>query len=265
MAVFPVRNQNPRSLGGGPNSDDYDERLRPVVDVASSLGRVPGVVGVVIFGSVAREDDDARSDVDIVILIEPGSNRPLVRDRTQMIAASRTPNRRVTPVLFSIDGFQRECAERPSFYAHLYDEGIVVCVPGRVVEMRRILRAAPTITRKKLQEELEERTELLSKLSHLDRFNGQFVPALSQLYTLSRSVVILKLLERGRREYDWKRIFDSYARLEPSMRDQLRNMQSLRPYYEHVHDRHKLPADDQYVKEEAVESAIESVTAVARS
>ena len=221
----------------------------------------------VIFGLVAREDDDARSDVDIVILIEPGSNRPLVRDRTQRIAASRTPNRRVTPVLFSIDGFQRECAQRPSFYAHSCTMKELWFLPGRVVEIRRILRESCNPHR------------LLGRNSNRNLRNEPSSYRSSVIWTglkpvPTRTVTVVhpftfsgdpEAIGRGRREYDWKRIFDSYARLEPSMRDQLRNMQNLRPYYEHVHDRHKLPADDQYVKEEAVESAIESVTAVARS
>lgn len=221
-----------------------------------------GVVAVVLFGSVARSEESPTSDVDLVVVLEEGSRADDARRRIRNRVAHGWLDGRMAPAIFTQASLTREARRRPSFAAHLMDEGVVLYAAPTFVELEDALADAATPDAAAIAKELSDRAAALDRLSDLDRFNGEYVPTLSQLYSLSRSLVISRLLQEGTREFSWRRIFDVLSDRRPELRVELGRLRALRPYFEHVHGRRQLSDPELAVDSAVVQAAIEAVRTV---
>jgi hypothetical protein len=243
-----------------------DDRVwREVVDAVGTAAADCQLVAAIVFGSLARGEHSRSSDVDVFVVLQPGIDPGAIRRRIRAAAAGTSIEATITPIFFTASALVAEARSRPSFAAHLRDEGVVVFETPAFAAVESGLGRASDLDHDAIETELAERTGVLDQLTDIERFNGEFVPALSQLYALSRSVVIVKLLQHGVPEYSWKRMFDVFADVRPDLRSDLRRLRALRPYYEHMHGRSELSDADQQVDPSYLEAAIDSVRAVADS
>jgi nucleotidyltransferase-like protein len=231
------------------------------------LGSHDAIVGVVVFGSLARDELADASDIDVLVVHQASVSAADLRAAVRQSIASEPLLHRlehVKPIFFTREALLDEMDRHPSFAAHLADEGLVLYRTAEFKPIGRIL-SSPPITRKALRGELATRLRQLRLFSDLDRFNGEFVPCLAQLYSIGRSVVIVKLLENDIREYSWRRVFDAYSEVRPELDTDLNRMATLRAYYEHVRNRSELPSERRNVDSGYVDRAIDSIEAVAAS
>jgi predicted nucleotidyltransferase len=199
--------------------------LAPLRQLVSRLP-LDRVVAVLVFGSVARGDDDAHSDIDVLV----------VAGDEELPAEVGHAHLAVSPLLLSTAGLVTEAAERPSFVAHLLDEAVVIYEDRRWAALRQVLAEA-VLDPDALARELRDRSEQLAPLSRPERFRTAPITARSHLFGLARSLVILRLLQAGVHEYSWQRAFDRYADLRPDLRVDLEALKALRGHYEYARAR----------------------------
>lgn len=211
---------------------------------------------MLVFGSVARGDDSAQSDLDLLIVV-PGDEqvRSLRRDAaTKELARALVLSRRAM-----LD----EVALRPSFVAHLLDEGVVVRAGAGWGELREALVRAATNPRL-LDDEVRRRARAVEPFADAERFVNSPVTALSHLYGIARSLVIARLLQAGIREYRWQRAFDRYAELRPELGDDIHALKELRPYYDVARARPGARLPDRRIDARDLEGLVRAVEHVAR-
>lgn len=234
------------------------DQLRPLADVLSSED---AVLGAVAFGSLTRGELTRSSDVDILVVHRPEAS---VRDlRATVLSCSQPPgSHRWTPIYFTPDELAQEFSEHPSFAAHIADEGVTVYRTADFTPVEQRIKS-PKLTAADLHAELQLRLQPLRWFSNLKRFNGHFIQPLSHLYSIGKSIVIVKLLENGVREYSWRRIFDTYANIRPDLEEDLRAVETLREHYEYFNNLNN-PAEPKDVADiELVKQAKRSIIVVA--
>ncbi len=207
--------------------------------VRELLGQLQGehVAAVVLFGSVARGDCDEQSDLDVLVVVEDGEGRQAV------LAAFRQQSREDhPPLVMTVAALLQEAVDRPSFVAHLLDEGILLCSKPSWGRVRSSL-SDRAFDRDALGREVRNRAKHLEPLLRAGRFRNSPVTALSHLYGIARSLAILRLLQEGIHEYSWQRAFDRYAELRPELGPDLQSLKDLRPYYEYARARGRTEAD----------------------
>jgi len=197
-------------------------------------------VAVLLFGSVARGDQDDHSDVDSMIVVDDQNSAATLQ---RSLRAHGTLA--VLPTVRTIASLLDEARERPSFIAHLVDEAVVIR-SSSAWPMTRDRLARLSTDPDALDREVRRRLRHLESFSRPERFRLSPVTALSHLWAVARSLVIVRLLQQGVHEYSWQRAFDRYAALRPELRADLDALQRLRPYYEVARGRPgaRLPAVD---------------------
>lgn len=246
-------------------TEGHAPRAQSVEKAVDSLRAWSDVLGVMLFGSVARGDDNPHSDVDLIVLVEEGADRKRIREAIKGATSGTSLEGKITPIFFTPDSLNAELVNRPSFSRHLADEGMALYWAPGTDWLPRQLSSLKQPTPRDLQRELEQRMQALSKFEHLDRLNNEFAPTMSQLYVLARSVVILKLMQRGIRKYDGLGIFDTYSTIQPSLERDLERLKRLRSYYEYVHDKGKNSQDIEDIPPRDLQAAISSLKRVAAS
>jgi hypothetical protein len=214
-------------------------------------------VAVLVFGSVARGDDNETSDVDVMIVVADRESADVV-DRAVRVDQSR----RVIPTVRTVTSLVEEARDRPSFVAHLVDEAIVVRTSPSWPAVRERLAKAATDP-DALTLEVHCRLRHLDSFARPERFRLSPVTALSHLWAIARSVVIARLLQQGVHEYSWRRAFDRYADLRPDLREDLEALKQLRPYYERARARPGARLPEAPVDVDTVRRLVESIQHIA--
>jgi len=185
-----------------------------------------GVLSVIVFGSVARGEANERSDLDVLIVVEDNETRAAV-----LRSIREGPLREMSPLVLTRDALMRGLPVRPSFVAHLLDEGVSVYETPAWRDIEANLAAAVDDV-DALAAEVERRTKELEPLAHPERFATSPVTAMSHLYGVARALITARLLQLGIHEYSWQRVFDRYAEIHPELISDLDAVKALRPYYE---------------------------------
>ncbi|QIM22385.1 nucleotidyltransferase domain-containing protein [Phycicoccus sp. HDW14] len=241
------------------------EQRRFLEKATEGLAAKADALALIVFGSVARGDESASSDIDLIVLVDDFVDRARIKQILSDTAAGTPFENRITPIFFTPEQLVQELTQRPSFAGHLEDEGLLLYEAPRAKPLVQALSTLPLITPSSLQEELRDRTELLDQYQHLDRLNNRFTPALAQMYALGRSVVIVKLMQQGVRQYNWGAVFDTLSAHKPALGDDLDRIKGLRAYYDYVHDRSSSPEALPPVDEEDVRAVIASLQKIAQS
>jgi predicted nucleotidyltransferase len=199
-----------------------EHRVSALVEHVGSAG----VLSIIIFGSVARGEADERSDLDVLIVVADNETRAAV-----LRSIREGPFRDLSPLVLTRAALMTGLPIRPSFVAHLLDEGVSVYeTPAwRDIEASLAKSVGDVDT---LAAEVQQRTKELEPLAHPERFANSPVTAMSHLYGVARALVTARLLQLGIHEYSWQRIFDRYAELHPELISDLDAVKALRPYYE---------------------------------
>lgn len=224
---------------------------------AYALADLKTVVGLIAFGSVARSATSERSDVDLLAICREPDDLELTRAAARVVLSSQ-PASVVSLEVHSVDGLERELLQRPSFGTHLRDEGVVL---KRTEEFGRLERTISAFdpSPSDLATEMMDRLNEMEGLTDPARMNGRYVAGLARIYSLARALVIADLVRRGEKTYDWHELFKRYGEIYPELQGRLSLIESLRPYYDHVHDRRFLSHGQRSVRSAVMDEAVDAL------
>lgn len=190
------------------------------------LADVPGVKGVALFGSVARGDAVASSDIDLIVL---GTSEELT---------SSALRRCLSPSLSGVDISVRyhTPASLETYLAHWSRFGAHLRIEGRILydmngDLSRILTAERPIETKY---EFAAQERHLARYAHADRFGGRFLFPLAHLYRIGRTAAFAAIAKEGRLEFDRRQAFEIAADLYPDLSEEFATIAALAPFYEYV-------------------------------
>jgi|SRR5579859_710079 len=196
--------------------------------IAARLHQVPGVMAICLFGSVARGDQGPLSDIDLLVA---GTDSNLSPSKLLRVLPPSLRKQRLAILYYTMGELDQLFSAGLSFVQHLKQEGRILYDPsGRL----RILMAAPVNTCSRpgsLDAELEAELENLQWFERPGMFNNNFLFVFSWLYTIGKSVVILRLLKEGVPEFNQVRAFETLRNRHPELGPQLERIEELRPFY----------------------------------
>lgn len=205
---------------------------------AHLAAEIPAVEAVCLFGSVARGDDRATSDIDLLVL---GRDRDLKARALSSALPERLLSDRLSIVYHTPETLAEHLHRRSRFRVHLQREAEIL------FDRHGMLRAALETTEPvNTFDEMQTYARSLASFDDLDRFGGRFLFALAHLYRVGRAVVLSLLAERGVFEFNQERAFallaDSLA--EDAAAD-VKRIAQLRPFAELTsgHEVDPLPFD----------------------
>jgi predicted nucleotidyltransferase len=197
----------------------------------AALGHRPEVRGATLIGSVSRDNADACSDVDIVVLVEGTATRaavrawlpPALRDDTRLSLLPHTPAK-----------WLGEAARGSLFVHHVRTEGSVLTDPDGTFARSFAIAAEAGMD---IAGELRMRSARLRLFRDLRRLNGQHLFALSQLYSIGKGVAIARCAEFGELTFVKQEAFTRLAKHRPEWSARLQRIAELRPFYDLTHER----------------------------
>lgn len=218
------------------------------------------VEGVCLFGSVARGDPTAWSDIDLLVL---GSDPSLTPSKLLKGVPLRHRRTRISILYYTTEDFLEEYKEGALIVAHVHDEGVVLY--DRTGLLRKILKD-PFVPEIDIDKGIDIHLERLEPYEDTRAFNGNFLFCLAHLYSIGKSLVMLKLAERGVPEFNRERAFNSFADLYPEHKGELRILTRLRPFFNLVTRRHPEPLPFSYHNADSeVLEAVQAIRALARA
>jgi predicted nucleotidyltransferase len=194
---------------------------------------MPEVDGVCLYGSVARGDERATSDIDLLVV---GRNPSLSASKLRQRLPEDLRDARVTFAYHTPDTLAAYLRRWSRFGAHVRQEGEILF--DRDGQLHAALeQAIPVSTR----EELEAQARHLENYDELGRFGGHFLFPLAHLYSIGRSVIFALLAEREILEFDSARAMQRLAQELPAAADEIHAVARLRPFHERATGRGRLP------------------------
>lgn len=193
--------------------------------------RADDLIAVVVFGSAARGELAPSSDLDVLLVVTDDAHLPEIASTLEQHEIGR-----LSAQVMTLRSLLSEAIRHPSFVAHIIDEGVVT---RHTAQWDKAIKGLSELAfdRAALAREVDVRKKDLCPFMHAERFQNSPITALSHLYGLARSIVIIRLLQEGVREYSWRRVFDRYAELRPELATDLGRVKELRQYYEYTRDR----------------------------
>jgi predicted nucleotidyltransferase len=197
------------------------------IRIGDSLAeQFPSLLGICLFGSVARGTAGPRSDIDLLVLTsDPAPTVSQLRQRlpahlqdVPLSLASHTP-----------ESLERYLERWPRFAAHLRREGKVLFDRGGALTSL-LAREVPMST----HAELRAQRRHLSNYEEPERFGDRFLFALASLYRIGRAVTFALLAESGVLTFDAERAFDELSELRPERAQDVQAVRRLKPFYDVV-------------------------------
>lgn len=225
---------------------DLLERADVLDILERAVSVVPGIQLCALYGSYARGRATTESDVDVLVV---SANRGAKEELTAEL-------RRLRPDvadLVSISALRHgdlvaELRIRPSFITHLRDEGEVLSSAGPTdTSVTSILNSS--VLPDNIRQEILWRTARVMRTVGDRRLNGHYRSALGRVYASAKGVCIAQLVAAGIPEYDWRRVFDTFAAVWPSLSGPAECLSSLRPFYDHARGTLSLPPVDHEAEE----------------
>jgi predicted nucleotidyltransferase len=204
-----------------------DPRLALVVEqiVMSLIENHPDIGGVCLFGSVARGDFGAGSDIDLLVV---GSDESLSPSELMGELPPNLRDREVSLIYYPKSQLKRLADDNASFLLHIQQEGQVII--DRTGDLTAAMNL-PIDVREAVRSELDIEQQRLGMYDELERFGDNYLFVLMQLYAIGRSIVILALSNEGVFEYRRDRIFKLYAEQRPELASDIEVVKSLEPFY----------------------------------
>jgi predicted nucleotidyltransferase len=210
--------------GGVVALDTVTSAWRVAEQVAGTLSRMPDVLGVLLFGSVARRTNEADSDIDLLVVgVDPKINSQALTS----VLPARLRRHHLSLRYFTENELRGLFDAGMSFTEHLRREGIVLYDQNG--DLRRIVRSS-TQPKVSVDDEIAMQLERLHPLEDWSQYNGNFLFCFSQLYAIGKAVVILALLRSGLAEFDHRRLFNAYRKRYPDRGVDLDTLVGLEPF-----------------------------------
>lgn len=233
--------------------------VRTAKAIARRLGRAfPSIDGISLYGSVARGDATAWSDIDLLVIgsqprLSPArlknSLPPAVRDRTSII-------------FYPTSAFRRHYEERALFIAHIRKEAKIL------LDRRGVLTEVlerPFVPAVDIEEGIATHLVKLAPYTDVRRFGGNFLFCLAHLYSIGKGIAMLGLAKAGAIEFNRERAFRRFGRLNPDLKREVQTIGALRPFYSLVTGRRPEPLPFSYTNaERPTRTAVAAIHALAK-
>jgi predicted nucleotidyltransferase len=183
----------------------------------------PQVSGVCLFGSVARGDDDALSDIDLFVVGDDPKLTPS-KIRRRLKLRSETP--KVSIVYHTPTTFKRYVRTGSRFLVHLQLEGEVLY--DELGMLSAIQEQPPLST--PIDAEIEGQLKRLELFKEPERFNGNFLFPLAHVFAAGKAIVMAILAQEGIYEFNRDAAFEAFARRFPKSRPEVEALRALGPF-----------------------------------
>jgi len=191
---------------------------------AASLSGLPGIQGVLLFGSVARRRSDPDSDIDMLVV----GTIPGVTTRALLATLPANLRRWRLAVQYYTTGRLAELfAAGPAFTDHLRREGVVLYERDGCLSE---LLGSPVRRAMSIDDEIALQLSRLRPLEAWPQYNGNFLACLAQLSAIARAVVILVLARSDAAEFDHRTIYGAYRARYPERGADLDTVAGLAPF-----------------------------------
>lgn len=185
--------------------------------------RIAAIDGVCLFGSVARGDASARSDIDLLVF---GSD-PALTPSTILRTLPPAMRARVSISYCRTGAFESRFQRRPDFIGHIQQEGeLLYDRHGRTARMLARARRSANV-----HEGLSACMRKLDLYRDPRPYRSNYLFGLAHLYAIGRGVVSLALMDRGTPEFNRKHAFDRFVATHPDLRRDIERVASLQPFY----------------------------------
>lgn len=150
---------------------------------------------VVIFGSVARGDFNAESDIDVMLY-----NYPEDKARGKIISLN-LPNFPINFVCYDRETFSKFYNEGSLFFYHMFKQGFLVDGDKEIWDFL----CEQFSLKKSFHDELRKISYEASSYKNLSYFNGYYLSALVNIYPLLKNFCIFTLAQQGVYEFNKKK------------------------------------------------------------
>lgn len=199
----------------------HRERAEEVTD--AMVGEFPQVSGVCLFGSVARGDYDARSDIDLFVVgDDPRLTPSQIRRRLHL--KNRPP--KVSIVYHTPETLNRSMETGARFLVHLQLEGQVLYDQ---VGLLKALQDRPPLSTP-IEAEVKGQLKRLELFENPTRFNGNFLTPLAHVFASGKAIVMATLAANQIYEFNRDAAFDAFAIRFPEARADIETLRQLAPF-----------------------------------
>jgi predicted nucleotidyltransferase len=199
-------------------------RARAAGVTADLVSEFPQIMGVCLFGSVARGDAGPDSDLDLLVVgDDPQLTPSLIRRRLHLQQASP----KVSIVYHTAETLDRYLTTGSRFLLHVQLEGDVLYDSSGVL---RNLQDRPPL-KAPVRAEVEGQLKRLSLYDDPARYNGNFLFPLSHIYAIGKAIVMAVLSENEIHEFNRDHAFTEFAAHFPDSRYDIETLRELRPFY----------------------------------
>ena len=187
------------------------------------VSEFPQVQGVCLFGSVARGDSDARSDIDLFVVGEDPKLTPsAIRRRLHL----KNAQPKVSIVYHTPKTFDRYVRTGSRFLVHLQLEGEVLYdLSGKLREIQERPPLSASI-----RPEVEGQLKRLRIYEDPARFNGNFLFPLAHIFAIGKAIVMAILAENEIYEFNRDAALDAFASRFPAAREDIDSLRRLAPF-----------------------------------
>ena len=199
--------------------------MRVAESIAGVLASTSGIEGVYVFGSVARGDATADSDIDLIVV---GDRSELSSRKVRKLVPPQLRSLRPSVAFYTLEELDALLSAKASFADHLVSEGQILF--DREGRLRRLLDAHTGLAFE-VGVELQFELRRLRHLEDTEQFNGNFLFCLAHLYVIGKAVVMLVLKAEGTPEYNKSRSFQSLAARHPELTTEAESLAQLKPFY----------------------------------
>jgi predicted nucleotidyltransferase len=197
------------------------ERAENVTD--AMVGEFPQVSGVCLFGSVARGDYDARSDIDLFVIGEDPQLTPS-QIRRRLHLKNSPP--KVSIVYHTPETLNRSLEAGTRFLVHLQLEGQVLYDQAGLL---KALQDRPPLSTP-IEAEVRGQLKRLELFERPKRFNGNFLVPLAHVFASGKAIVMATLAANQIYEFNRDAAFDAFVIRFPEARDDIETLRRLAPF-----------------------------------
>lgn len=187
------------------------------------VGEFPDVSGVCLFGSVARGDSDALSDIDLFVVGEDPKLTPS-KIRRRLKLGGGAP--KVSIVYHTARTLDRYVKSGSRFLVHLQLEGEVLYDAAGT--LRAIQDRPPLST--PIDAEIEGQLRRLDLFEKPARFNGNFLFPLAHIFAAGKAIVMAILADREIYEFNREAAFDAFVEEFPDAAAEVETLRVLEPF-----------------------------------
>ncbi len=208
-----------------PAAVETSARLELAQLIADELISHPeAVVGVALFGSVARHEDSDASDIDLLVLV----GRPAIGARTlRTFLPSNVSTQRVSLACYTESMLREGMRTHASLALHLKLEAAILADTGG--RLSTIIHT-PIDLHQAADAEIAALRSSLERLRELRQYNGDYLFLLSRVYRISRSLVYAFLARLDIAEFDTATAFAVLSEHRQELAPYLQALERLRPF-----------------------------------